>query len=485
MPSIGARLVATTAIVSSGLIVAACAQIAPSPVAKLNEAVHTRALLERRAEQISVAGDRFAVEAEAARLAGQLAAAIELSEQSVTIDPTDIGARKTLAQSYFAAGRFRAAAEAFEDLLAMEPDADNHVFGAALTALANNDRAKARALLGRLELDPARAADVGLAYVLLGEHERGQALLEATVRSGESTARTRQNLALAQAMSGDWTAARLTASIDLAPPAVEERVGQWVALAAAADAAARTTKLMRISPASTDAGRPVHLAWVAAPAADVQVADASAPGFTTDIAETPIVAEPSIEMAAVTLDIPIATPKAPKTQVAVAVAEAVPAEASVPAPVASIAVPPARLVRANTLNVAPRDPVIRAEPAPQPVTMSESVPAKSETKPVAEPVVAEAPTPVALPEPGSGNWLVQLGSYDRKEWVAENWRVLKSEADMLSAYRPIRSKTDVDGRTYFRLSVGRFDNAEDARTLCEALKAEKVGCFVREGKFSA
>ncbi|MGB3722427.1 MAG: SPOR domain-containing protein, partial [Pacificimonas sp.] len=94
---------------------------------------------------------------------------------------------------------------------------------------------------------------------------------------------------------------------------------------------------------------------------------------------------------------------------------------------------------------------------------------------------------VSLPDAGNGkgNWLVQLGSYDRAEWVKENWGVLKTKNDFLADYRPVRSKADVDGRTFYRLSVGRFAEAGDAKQLCAALKAKGTSCFIREGNFDA
>ncbi|MGB3721764.1 MAG: tetratricopeptide repeat protein, partial [Pacificimonas sp.] len=389
MPSIGAKPLATsTAIIAATLALSACQQSAKSPVASLNDAVATRAYLEKAAARQAQAMDQFAIEAEAARLAGNLPVAIELGEQAVALDMNDAAARRTLAQAYFAAGRFQSAAQAYSDLLAMNPKADTHKFGAALTALANNDRLQAHALLSELANDPARAGDVGLAYVLLGDMKRGTAMLESAVRSGTSTAQTRQNLALAQAMSGDWNAARVTAAVDLTPAAVEARVAEWAALAVSEDPAWRTASLMKINPAHVDVGRPVQLAWVA-PSGDQNVQTATAPAAVVDV---PVVAVVDRDVASEGEAVAVVTP-------------VVVAEVSAPEPETPVAaaadVKPARLVKASALSVAPRAPDF----APKKDTKVEPEPekAKAEAKPEpkSEPLAA-----VSLPDAGNGkgNW---------------------------------------------------------------------------------
>ncbi len=456
MPSIGAKpLATTTAIIAATLALSACQQAQKSPVVSLNDAVATRAFIEKVAEQRSAARDRFGIEAEAARMAGNLPVAIELAEQAVALDMNDAAARRTLAQSYFAAGRFESATQAYADLIAMNPDADTHKFGAALTALARGDRLQAGVILADLAADPARAGDVGLAYVLLGDLNRGKALLESAVRSGTSTPQTRQNLALAQALSGDWNGARVTAAMDLTPAAVDARVAEWAALAVSDDTAWRTASLMKIHPAAVDAGRPVQLAWVA-PSEDANV-------------QMAVVSEPEPEVAPVTVVAPVAV-----------------AEVSVPEPVVPVQTTlpaPARMVKASTLSVAPRaaEDKVEAKPAPK-------APEKKAVEAKPAPEAAAKPTAkVELPAAGDGkgNWLVQLGSYDRAEWVKENWNVLKARNDFLAEYRPVRSKADVDGRTFYRLSVGRFGEPDEAKQLCAALKAKGTSCFIREGNFSA
>lgn len=459
MPSIGVRLAATTMTVSS-LAIAACAGL-DQPRANLNNAPATQAMLEKVAEERRMAPQRLAEEAEAARVAGEQVAAVSLAEEAIRLDPANIPARRTLAQSYFALGRFASARQAYSDLIAMEPGSSAHKFGAAVAALALGDEGKARILVAQAASDPDRAADVGLAYVLLGDYERGVDLLTRVVRSGQSTARARQNLALGMALSGRWNEARVTAAIDLDPAGVEARVSEWAALMASEDSAWRTVSLLKINPQAVDSGRPVQLAWTSPDTPEMLASQepAAALPVPNDAEQAAIAAaEPEPESEVRTVDVASAKP----------------------APVlrAPSAPPAARFVTANALSVSPRAPDLILETEEQ-----GSAAPEPETQPQISSPVKTAPKEPILPEATGGNWLVQLGSYDREEYVVENWATLKTRNLFLNDYSPVRSRATVDGRTYYRLSVGRFESAEQARQLCQAVKAAGESCFVREGKF--
>lgn len=461
MPSIGAKLAATTMTVS-GLAIAACAGL-DQPRANLDNAPATQAMLERVAQERRQAPVRLAEQAEAARLGGDFVSAVALAEDAVVMAPSNTAARRTLAQSYFALGRFESSRQAYADLIAMEPHDSGHKFGAAVAALALGDEADARALVAQVANDPSKAADVGLAYVLLGEPERGISVLTGVVRSGESTARARQNLALAQALSGRWNEARVTAAIDLDPAGVEARVAEWAALMASENSAWRTVSLLKINPVPADAGRPVQLAWNPPQAPVMQaVAEPAQPNDAEAVAlasADPAAAEPAA-----------AEPAVREVDVA-AVDGASAVQGSAPTL-------PARFVPANAVTVSPRAPALDLGQKEQGSATADPAPvSKAEAKPAAKP---EA---VTLPEATGGNWLVQLGSYDREEYVVENWDVLKARTDFLADYSPVRSRAEVDGRTYYRLSVGRFATSGEAQELCTAVKAAGESCFIREGKF--
>ncbi|MEE4350944.1 MAG: SPOR domain-containing protein [Pacificimonas sp.] len=480
MPSLGAKLAATT-IIASAAMLSGCAHQAPgaaaasvSARAALADAPVTTALFRQMTEQRAAAArssgaggvSEQAARAESERLAGDTVQAIRLAEAAIAANPGAAAPRRTLAQAYFAAGRFASARDAYEDLLVMKPGHAVYQVGAALAALANGDEGAARAYLDAANPESARAGDVGLAYVLLGEEAHGLALLEGAVRSGQSTARTRQNLALAQALAGRWGEARLTAAIDLDAEAIEQRVAEWAALMASEDAAWRMATILDIAPVAADAGRPVALAYVepVIVPAPTQLASPqpAAPqpeprGLVAGAAPTVVPATPQPVLVAT--DEGAAEAETPATSEP-ALAERAPEAVILPVPVAA-----PRLVKANALTVAPRAPKLDLGIGD-----------------LARDTAPEAP---ALPKSGDGNWVVQLGSYHDATTLKANWRGLKSRTAELSDYTPKRSKVTLDGTVYHRLSVGRFDTADDARALCDFVKDRGENCFIREGKFQS
>lgn len=443
----GSRIAALTAVHIAVLLLAACAGGTPDPTT-LGEAPATRALIERtlaereartrpsaftnRAEAGRI--NRFAENAEKARIAGNFDEAAALAERAIAADPRAAGARLTLAQAYFSGGRFRSARQAYADLIALAPQDPELKIGAAIAALALGDTADARSLLAAAGPISARVADIGLAEVLLGDISQGLATLEGAVRSGASTARTRQNLALAMALAGRWNDARATAAIDLPPQQVEKRVAAWAALAVSDDSAWRTVTLLGISPQTVDPGRPLELAY--------------APEDTRFAAASPE-------------DRPLAAVEAVVTS----------AELPVPAPAPE----------PRETNSAPDTFVRTGEAAPLRPRRSQAA-----SKPSRARAQNGTAARIALPTAAqAGEWLVQLGSYMNAEDARSNWQVLKSRSAFLADYTAMRSRTHIDGTTYYRLSVGRFDSVSDAQTLCRAVKAAGDGCFVRAGKFNS
>ena len=112
-----------------------------------------------------------------------------------------------------------------------------------------------------------------------------------------------ENLALAYAISGDWTNARTVAAQDLSADLVDGRIQQWMSLAKPAHAYDQVAALTGVTPAAADPGQPVRLALVktdsnvafaqAAPApapveaaAPVQVAAADVPSFAAPVSQS-------------------------------------------------------------------------------------------------------------------------------------------------------------------------------------------------------
>lgn len=185
-------------------------------------------------------------------------AGVAMAEAQVRARPDDLEARRTLAQVYLASGRFRSASQAYDDALGLAPADSALRLRKALSLLAQGNMIAATGELDRIGTLP----DAGLAYALAGQAQRGIELLTQAARAPDATPRTRQNLALAYALAGQWARAKVVAGQDLDPAAVDARMRDWAVLASTADAAVQTAGLLSIVPDPGDAGRPIGLAYI-------------------------------------------------------------------------------------------------------------------------------------------------------------------------------------------------------------------------------
>ncbi|HEY0270122.1 MAG TPA: tetratricopeptide repeat protein, partial [Sphingomonas sp.] len=180
-----------------------------------------------------VKGDRIAVKAAAAArdaLARHNSRqAIAAAERAVAASPRNADYRMLLGQSYLSAGRFASAETSFRDSLTLSPGQPRAAFDLALAETAQGRGEDARALLASLGGVPA--GDLGLAMVLAGDHEGGIAKLVAAARRDDSTARVRQNLALAYALDGKWNEARAVAMQDTVPARLDAQLSGCASLA--------------------------------------------------------------------------------------------------------------------------------------------------------------------------------------------------------------------------------------------------------------
>jgi tetratricopeptide (TPR) repeat protein len=247
--------------------------------------------------QPAVAGPGMAMlqaQAQAAAAQQLRDAGVAMAEARVRASPADLEARRTLAQVYLASGRFRSAAQAYDDALGLAPGDEALRLRKALALLGQGNQAAAIGELDRI----ASLPDAGLAYALAGQAQRGVELLTQAARAPDATPRTRQNLALAYALAGQWARAKVVAGQDLDPAAVDARVRQWAVLAATADPAMQTAGLLSVVPDTGDAGRPIGLAYIP-PASRVgaQVAAVAAPVETVIV--SPVAATPAADAPAV------------------------------------------------------------------------------------------------------------------------------------------------------------------------------------------
>ena len=152
----------------------------------------------------------------------KFADAVEKAEVAVAAMPNVAEYRALLGQAYLSSGRFQSAETTLGDAVSLDPANARAGLNLALAQIANarSDRALATLDVYRDRLSPA---DFGLALALAGDLSGATSVLEGAVRAPEADARTRQNLALAYALSNRWREARIMAAQDLSGDALYGR----------------------------------------------------------------------------------------------------------------------------------------------------------------------------------------------------------------------------------------------------------------------
>lgn len=382
-----------------------------------------------------------AMSAEQARVAiakGKGDKAVALAEAAVLAAPRDGETRALLGAAYIEAGRFASAAGALADAMQLGDTSGRTVLTYALTLAAGERYAEAQTLLARYQrnLDPA---DLGLAITLAGSPQQGIEVLSEALRSGQNSAKLRQNLAYAFALKGDWRSARLVAAQDLPADQLDQRLGEWAAAAMPQMAQQRVAALLGVT-AAADAGQPAELALANFPTPDVLAAEARARDAAPAAeAGAPVLARAEAEL-----------PAAEQT----AALES--SEVSPPAP-APVTAPPALASAAPRVTL-PRPAPIRVAPAAKPVP--------------ARPSPAFAAAFVRKP----GGYRVQLGSYFSPRAAGDAWtRFVKRHPELQGAERVI-TKARVGGKTYYRVAAGGFARAS-AGEMCARVKQGGGGCL--------
>jgi len=397
----------------------------------------------------------FATRAMAALNSDDPAAAIGFAERAVEKSPRDAGFRALLGNCYFAGGRFASAEGAYKDSLTIYENQPRVILKLVLVqiALGKNDEAMARLDAARPDLDPA---DLGLAMALGGRVSEAIDVLNTAARQQGSDGRVRQNLALAYAFAGDWTAARTIASQDVPADKLDARIQQWMQLANPKGSSDQVAALTGITPAALDPGQPVQLALNPAETQVAQAPVAASP--------QPIENQPQPSLAAASLP-----PVEPDVQVAEVAPPPPPARFydSAPAPKAE----PGPVTVSMAAAAAPEAPAAFAAFAPT-VAKPKPAPAK----------VRRASAPVRKPsvlQRGRSNAVVQLGSYRSPEYVTAAWNTLTKRYPALREYLPMRARFDSPKGTFWRLSIQGFDSQREAIARCDLLKSRGGSCFVR------
>ena len=380
----------------------------------------------------------LATRAQFALASKDYAGAIGYAEQAAEASPKEWAVRTLLGNTYFAAGRFASAEGAYRDSLSLSPNQPQVILKLALVQIAQGRNSDALALLNgtRNAVDPS---DYGLALALAGQPAEAVAILTENARQPGADAQVRQNLALALALAGDWTNAKIVASQDLSPELVDQRIAQWMTFTKPNSASSQVAALTGVTPDAGDPGQPVRLALTAA-----------------------------VPTQAVAQAQPV---------------EAAPVQVAEAAPIETISVAPAsQQAFAEAVAPAPLPAAIADTLSPQPAFVAPIAPKAKRSLAFAATAKSgnRLMRTAALKRPsGNSGAVVQLGAYGSPERVSYAWDKAAKRYAALRAYTPMSAKFASGKGTVYRLSVKGFDSVREAQGLCNALKQAGTPCFVR------
>lgn len=371
---------------------------------------------------------------------GEGDAAISRAEQRVARSPGSASARAELAQAYLAGGRFDSAATTFEDVAALGGDNARIALGMALAYIGAGRNDEAFAVLGRWR-DQMPASDFGLAVALAGQPAMGIAVLTDAVRGGDNNAKTRQNLAYAYALAGQWTQARLIASQDVPADQLAARLSEWAAKARPEASRERVAGLIG-APMRGDSGQPAALA-LGGRDDGARVATAETPAPTREL--------PPVRFGQ-GLDNDIAA------------ANEVPAPSDEPASHESLAI---------AAEEPPQQPSAKfvASPVVQKTTAGEST-----FQATFEKLSTARTAPVEKRGAVAQTHLVQLGSFTTRAGAERAWTIFVKRDPALKNHTLRITEADVNGRRYYRVAAEGF-NETSAQSMCVSVKRRGEGCL--------
>lgn len=386
---------------------------------------------------------------------GKVSKAVGLAEVAVSASPHDGAYRALLGQAYLNDGRFVSAEAALTEAMELGVKDNNTILALTLAQIAQGKSRDAIAILQTYR-DIVPASDTGLALALAGDLDSAIYVLTEAARTPGADARTRQNLALAYALSGRWAQARILASQDLSPAKINARMAEWSKLAEQPDGQLRVASLIGVT-TQQDAGMPVRLALANFAGTQMAAADDAIVLASADPAPVSAYAPPPPVIAAAST---IRTVELPMPQRDV---NGVVPVTELPSPAAA--------------------PVIMADAAPfrhAPRVAGETAPQRSFTEEARALAAKFVPQIMAFDAEKPSGWAVQLGAYDSLGIAKEKWGVLKKKNDVLANLPASSHAAKVHGRTFHRLTVNGIQTRADAVHLCKELKADGQRCFVRE-----
>lgn len=393
--------------------------------------------------------DIAASRAEAALTKGKHGKAVQLAEAAVAKDPRNAAYRTVLGNAYLGAGRFQSAAASYEDAMTLGDHGSRTALSLALAHIANANPVKAAAVLDDWR-DTLAPGDLGLAYALAGQSERGVHVLSVALRSGENTPKIRQNLAYASALAGDWRQARLMAAQDIPADQIDQRISEWAQLAHPDAFRMRVASLLAVPAHAADPGQPAQLALSNYPGVEQLAAEAAARA-PLSTASAPVQSElPPVASAgeAVQPQLSFTRYEAPLTTQPQSFEAAFAADASHGAAPAAPIASAARIVKT---------------PGPQKMSARFAAASGRDGK--------------AGLGPGERTHLVQLGSFASEEGAKRAWGLYTKRHPSLGQHGMKITQARLGGKTYWRVSAAGFSH-DSAQALCARVKRTSTdGCI--------
>lgn len=409
------------------------------------------------------APDRVAADIQKTLSRGDTEKAITMAEALVAANPQEARYRALLGQAYLRAGRFESAAQALDDAMQLGDNSARTALSLALSHIGTGKNRQAVAILDDWR-DAIPVADLGLAYALAGETNRGVAILSDRLRDGENTPKLRQNLAYAFALDGRWREARLMASQDVPADQLDGRISNWATQTRPEDGRLRVAGLIGV-PVRGDSGMPAQLALTASPdqqqlAAETAAQVEPAPALAAN-GELPAAAANPAELAQYRpVDAPVPAADAPVAEGSFAAsfgepAAEAPVQASLPAPVAA---------------------PVAAPKAKPPVRVAQSATAPAAHRPGLRP--RREPAPVF----GKGSsHAVQLGSFSSEQGARRAWGHYAKRNPELRNFKMTITPATVRGKSFWRVAATGL-NTSGAGGLCSKVKARGGVCFAYNTK---
>lgn len=100
---------------------------------------------------------------------------------------------------------------------------------------------------------------------------------------------------------------------------------------------------------------------------------------------------------------------------------------------------------------------------------------------MAHPAPAAALTvPSAAPAPGAKGPMIQLAAVGSEQAAQAEWaRLAKKYPEVLGTRKPVITKVERDGKTFWRIRTAGFADANAAKGACDKLRAQGApGCTV-------